>query len=49
MDVPDHAVLTATFQAASADLAAIYLLCPGQGDDPGHRAAIREVIGSAIY
>ena len=46
VDDPDHA-LTAAFQADSAALAAIYrdLPCPAPGDDPGHRAAIREAIG----
>ena len=47
VDVPDRA-LTAAFQAAGAALAAIHPPCPGPGDDPGHRAAIREAIGFAI-
>ena len=47
VDVPDSA-LTAAFQAAGAALAAIYLPCPGPGDAPEHRAAIREAVGFAI-
>ena len=32
--------MTATFQAAGAALAAIYLPCPGPGDTPEHREAV---------
>ena len=44
---PDRA-LTAAFQAAGAALAATYLPCPGPGDAPEYRAAIREAVGFAI-
>ena len=46
-DVPDRA-LTAAFQAAGVALAALYLTCPGPGDAPEYRAAVREAFGFAI-
>ena len=47
VDAPDSA-LTAAFQATGAALAATYLPCPGPGDAPEYRAAIREAVGFAI-
>ena len=47
VDAPDSA-LTAAFQAPVAALAATYLPCPGPGDAPEYRAAIRRAVGFAI-
>ena len=47
VDIPDRA-LTASFQAAGASVAALYLAWPGLADDPGYQAMMRQAISFAV-